>query len=150
MPLGQMLDQDRIDVAVGLDKDGLVGVDVGAKVLAVPQHVLVGGRVAVSNECLALVEGHHHEVNLVALLGEDLSGADLGVDGLVPVGVAAAKGHLIPFLAELVLGRGVLGRVQEELHSYRVGSPDHGLDVELGPAVCRHADKLGRGGRNTD
>lgn len=142
MPGRQMLNQSRVNVAVGLDKNGLVRVHVGTKVLAVPENVTILRRVALFNVVLGLLERRHHQVHLVALLQEGARSTNLGMHSVIPAVVAAAQADRVVLGAEVVLDGGARRGVEEQIDAYAVGGPDHGLDVESGPAVCRHADQL--------
>lgn len=146
LPLAEPVDEHGVDVAVGLGEDGLVGVDVCAEVLAVPQQVAVLVWVADGRVVGDAVVGGHEQVDAVAGVEHDARGAQLGVQRPVEVRVAAGEpdGLLAP-REGVDVGRVGVGRrrVHQQLHAHEVGRPHLGLHVEVRPAVGRHAHQFG-------
>lgn len=142
LPRCQVLNKSRVDIPVGFDEYRLVRVNVGAKVLSIPEDVAILGSVALFDVFFGLVEGRHHQVHFVALLQEGARSPNLGMHGVIPTVVAAAQAYRI-FLGTKVILHGRSGRwVEEQLHANAVRGPDHGLHMELRPAIGRHADQL--------
>lgn len=147
MPLGQLLNGDRVNLAVRLEEDGLVGVDVKAKVFVVVQDITHARGVAVCVEIrlfiLILMESSHHDVDRVACVLNERGQTNLRVYGRTVPAVASTEADRIVGSAVLVghTGRGMF-RVEQDGHANAVRGKDHGLDMGPGRTVGCEADKL--------
>jgi len=149
-PFGHLVQVGGVDVAIALEEDGFVRVDIGAEVGVVGQHVAVARRVALLLVLLGAVVGVHHDVQLVAGGLDDGRRADFRGHGAVPPVEAAVDARVQVREHVLSVGDGrfrhcsadLWAGEEERLESDEICRPDHGLDVEDGPAVGCHSDEL--------
>jgi hypothetical protein len=140
-PLCQFLDQKRINISVNLQENGLIWMHVRSRILSIPENITVAAVITVLNVLLVALEQLHHNIDLVSSISDDRGRANFGGNCSVP-GVETGVD------AEDFFGLGVffswlgLWWEKEKIHADGVRGPDHGLNVEFGPAVTCHTNKL--------